>query len=101
MLCPFVYSNSDNLCFTSIYYNSDEASTQQISEQIKRQECKRDNIFQVSIMYDSQRDGIPIKDELSAFAMYWCRFDREILIEGYTLTCALNSIEMRTWNPLS
>ena len=100
-LSPFVYSDNENICFTNVFYNSDEYSTQQISRQIKEQICKRDNILQVAIMEDKFRDKMPIKDELSSFAMYWCRFDREILIEGYTLTCALNSIKMRTWNQLS
>ena len=101
MISPFVYSNNENYCFTSIFYNSDEYSTQQISRQIKEQRCKRDNIFQVAIMEDKLRDTMPTKDELSSFAMYWCRFDREILIEGYTLTCVLNSIERRTFSSLS
>jgi len=101
ILSPFVYSDNENICFTNVFYNSDEYSTQQISRQIKEQRCKKDNIFQVAIMDDKSRDTMPIKDELSSFAMYWCRFDREILIEGYTLTCALNSIKMRTWNQLS
>tara|TARA_X000001036_G_C20305590_1_gene654203 strand:+ start:213 stop:539 length:327 start_codon:yes stop_codon:yes gene_type:complete len=99
ILSPFIYSNTDKFCYTELFYNPDESSTQRISKHIEQQECKRDNIFQVTISYDTQQEGIPIKDELSEFALYWCRFDREILIEGSTLTCVLNSTKKRTWSP--
>ena len=98
MFSPFAFSNTDNFCFTSVLYGSGEP-TQQISKQIKEGNCKSGNIFQIAIREDEFRDTMPIKDELSSFAMYWCRFDREILIEGYSLTCVLNSVQMRTWNP--
>jgi len=94
ILSPFVYSNNENYCYAFIDYSIDGMKTAQVSSQFKKNKCKRDNILRINIK--KFPNNLPIKDELSYYAYLYCRFDREILIGEYSLTCVLNSIERRT-----
>ena len=86
LLTPFAKADMDKICKINVNFGYIET----VEDFIEQKGCKRNNILQLSLKKTSNP-----KPFLYFISNEWCRFDRNLNIEGATLHCVLYATKPR------